>query len=128
MRSRSHRIACLLAALSLASPATALGQSAGDEQYEDPFAPETGQSGGGGGGEQPEAAPEPATPAQPAPEPAATESQQPQEAPQPAQPAAQQQLPRTGSDAGWLALSGTLLLIGGVALRVRLSEPAPRRR
>jgi LPXTG-motif cell wall-anchored protein len=118
MRGRPHRIACLLAAAALALPATASGQSAGDEQYEDPFAPETGQGGGGDGAQQPDPTPEPS-----AAEPAATESQPPPAA----EPAAQQQLPRTGSEAGWLVLSGTLLLTGGIALRVRLSERAPRR-
>jgi LPXTG-motif cell wall-anchored protein len=122
MGSRPHQIACLLAAAALALPATAWGQSAGDEQYADPFAPETGQGGDGGSEEQ--AAPEPA-PA-PAPPPATATQSQPPAAP--AQPAAQQQLPRTGADAGLLALSGTLLLAGGVALRVRLSAPGPRRR
>jgi LPXTG-motif cell wall-anchored protein len=127
MRSRSHRIACLLAALSLASPAAALGQSAGDEQYEDPFAPEPGQSDDGGSagddsGQEPaaggtaEPAPEPAPAAA---EPAATTAQAPDGG---------GELPRTGADTGWLALSGMVLLGGGIALRVRLSEPARRRR
>ena len=48
MRRRAHRTACLLAAVALALPGAAWGQSAGDEQYEDPFAPEPGQTDEGG--------------------------------------------------------------------------------
>jgi LPXTG-motif cell wall-anchored protein len=118
MRSRRHWIACLLAAAMLALPGSAAAQSAGDEQYEDPFAPEQSQ-------EQPQATPEPApapeaappsapAPAAPAPEPAAEAAA--------AQPAAAEQLPYTGADAGVLALGGALLLAGGIALRVRLRE------
>jgi hypothetical protein len=117
-----HRIVCLLAAGLLAFPAAAGAQSAGDDQYEDPFAPEPGQTDDGGSGAgsgtaddessgggtvQPAPTPEPA-PAAPA---AATTAQA-------------QQLPRTGGDAGLLALTGSLLLAGGVAIRVRLSGPA----
>jgi LPXTG-motif cell wall-anchored protein len=127
MRSRSHRIACLLAVLSLASPAAALGQSAGDEQYQDPFAPEPGQTdesdstggGGSGGSEDDGTAQDPA----PAPAPSAA-----QDAPAAPAAATTEQLPRTGADEGLVALAGAVLLIGGVALRVRVSEPAPRRR
>ena len=112
MRRRPHRIACLLTAAVLALPATAWGQSAGDDQYEDPFAPEPGQTddGGGssgGGGDAEPAAPEPAQPAPPA-----TEAQ--------ATPEPQQQLPYTGADEGLVALAGGMLLAGGVALRLRL--------
>jgi pyruvate dehydrogenase E2 component (dihydrolipoamide acetyltransferase) len=124
MGRRPHRIACALIAVTLALPGAAAAQSAGDEQYEDPFAPEPGQTGDGGeqeeeSGGQPAPAPEPApapapAPAAPAPEPAAATT-------------AQAELPRTGGDAGALALAGTLLLAGGVAVRVRLSAPARRR-
>jgi LPXTG-motif cell wall-anchored protein len=117
-------VSIVASALVLALPAAAPAQTPGDEQYTDPF-------GGGqeeGGGREPEETPAPAEPAEPAePAPAAPAPTAAQSAP-PAQPAAQQQLPRTGADAGWLALSGTLLLGGGIALRVRLSEPARRRR
>lgn len=117
--------------LVLAAPAAAPAQTPGDEQYTDPF-------GGGqeeGGNEQrepePQETPAPSQPSEPSqpeaappapaptPEPAATQSQVPN---------GQEQLPRTGADAGLLALGGTLLLAGGIALRVRVSEPAPRRR
>ena len=129
----------MLAAAVLALPAPAWGQSAGDEQYEDPFAPEQGQtdegdssgggdtgssgdgssSGGGssGGGETVQPAPS-APPAAAPPAPATTTTTT----------AAEQQLPRTGADTGLLALGGAVLLAGGVALRVTLRERGPRRR
>jgi LPXTG cell wall anchor motif len=100
-------IACVLAAAALAAPSAAWAQGAGDEQYQDPFAPET---------EQPEAAPAPAPPAggeasAPAPAPA----------PDPApQAGAAQQLPYTGADVEIVLAAGTALLAGGVALRIRL--------
>jgi hypothetical protein len=103
----------LACGLALASPASAVAQSAGDEQYEDPFAPET---------EQP--APE-ATPA-PAPAPVAgAESSAAVPAPalaaDPAPTAtAAQQLPYTGADAGIVLAGGVVLLAGGVALRLRV--------
>ena len=67
-------------------------------------------------------------PSEPTPVPETTASQAP--APTPAATtavAAQEQLPRTGADAGPIALAGTLLLASGVALRVRLSAPGRRR-
>jgi LPXTG-motif cell wall-anchored protein len=120
MGRRRSWLACALAVAALASPSAAWAQGAGDEQYTDPFAGE-GEQGSGQEEEQPEPTPAPAEPEAPAPEPSA-----------PAQPAegpnGEPQLPRTGADAGLLALGGTLLLAGGVALRVRISEPRPRRR
>jgi Meckel syndrome type 1 protein len=117
-------LAALVAAGLLAAPAPALGQSAGDEQYQDPFAGEDQ--------EQPSSSPdEPVQddgggatePAAPAPDPAAT-GQEPAPAPAPAESApetaAQPELPRTGADAGAVLLAGSILLAGGVALRIRL--------
>jgi LPXTG-motif cell wall-anchored protein len=142
MRRTGHRIACVLAVAALALPGAAWGQSAGDEQYEDPFAPESGQtddgddtgssagddtgssgggssgagSSGGGGAVQPAPAEQPEAVTAP---PATTS-------------AAGQELPRTGADTGLLALGGAVLLAGGVALRVTLRERErerePRRR
>src|SRR5215210_4614950 len=93
---RSLSVACAGLAL---LPAAASAQSAGDEQYEDPF-----------GDEQPQAAPT-ATPA-PAAQPA-----QATPAPAPAAPApspAATELPRTGGDARLPALLGAVLLASGV--------------
>ena len=115
------RFATLLAALLLALtvPTAALGQGAGDDQYTDPFG-----SGQNDSGEEP--AQDPDTPtssddqAAPAPAPAPSA---PSASAAPSQESAgggQGQLPYTGVDAGLLALSGGLLLAGGVALRVRV--------
>ena len=110
-------VAALLCAL--AAPAAALAQGAGDEQYQDPF-----------GDEQSQPAPAPTTAPAPAPAPAPAQApsapaptatpsaaQAPPASPAPA-PAAVQ-LPRTGADAGWLALAGAVLLATGLALRRR---------
>jgi LPXTG-motif cell wall-anchored protein len=116
------RLAVLLAALALLAPASAFAQSAGDEQYQDPFGGDDqsqsqgsdqqdtqGSSGGdSGSGETAQATPAPtAAPAAPV----ATTAQ--------AQAAAPQ-LPRTGSDAAPQLAAGALLLAGGLVLRVRL--------
>jgi LPXTG-motif cell wall-anchored protein len=113
-------MACAVAAAALGLPSSAWAQGAGDEQYSDPFGDEQEQ-GGGQSGQEPEETPAPSGPD------TSTSSQEP--APAPAAPVAQnagaessQQLPRTGANAGLLALGGTLLLAGGFALRVRLRE------
>jgi LPXTG-motif cell wall-anchored protein len=108
-----RRLAALTAALVLAVPGAAFAQSAGDEQYEDPF---------GGDQEQPEPTPEP-TAAPDSSSDTGGETAQAAPAPAPTAPeatAAQAQLPRTGADAGLLALSGVVLLGSGLALRVRV--------
>jgi LPXTG-motif cell wall-anchored protein len=104
----ARRLATMLAALvlSLAAPAAALAQGAGDDQYTDPFG--SGQN--DDSGDQEPAEPEPAAP-EPAPTPAATASQQ--------EPAGEEQLPYTGADEGLVALAGVMMLAGGIALRLR---------
>jgi len=90
-------------------PAAAAAQSAGDEQYSDPFANQSPSS-------TPAATPPPATGAQPAqatPAPAAA----PAASNAPAQAA---QLPRTGWDAGVPGVLGLVLMSAGVALRARV--------
>jgi hypothetical protein len=107
-------VTLLIAASMLALPAAALAQSAGDEQYADPFGqvkdPNSGQ------GQQSQA------PAQSAPTPAQTAA--------PANTADQAvasqtadapTLPRTGLPAWYLALYGAVLLLAGTALRRRFS-------
>jgi LPXTG-motif cell wall-anchored protein len=94
----------LIAVLFALLPAGALAQSAGDEQYEDPFADEPAQ-------EAP-AAPPASTPAPAAPAAPATAGQAPA-APQ----AAAAQLPRTGAETWLLALAGLALLCAGATLR-----------
>jgi hypothetical protein len=106
-------VTLLIAAFMLALPSGALAQSAGDEQYADPF-------------EQPPQEPsgpqdEPAPPPEPAPAPA--ESGQTAAATQTevAQPTDSQTLPATGLPAALLAGAGGLLLSGGTMLRRRVS-------
>jgi LPXTG-motif cell wall-anchored protein len=119
MLASRRRIAALLAAGLLAAPAPALGQSAGDDQYQDPFAGEDQQEQpapdtpvDSGGGSEPAPAP-----AEPAP---ASSGQEPAVAPAESGQAPRGQLPRTGADAGVFLLAGAILLAGGVALRLRL--------
>jgi hypothetical protein len=97
----------LLGALALALPAGALGQSAGDEQYTDPFA------------QQDEApAEQEQQPAEPSPggngdAEAAPAGEAGTEAAQPGSPT----LPRTGAPVLLFAAAGYALLLGGVAIR-----------
>jgi cytoskeletal protein RodZ len=115
------RLAALLVALALLAPASAFAQSAGDEQYADPFGGDQSQSdnqgsssdqgsSSGGGTTTAQAAPT-ATPAPATSAPTATTAQ--------AAPAAPQ-LPRTGGDPITPAVAGFWLLLGGVALRARV--------
>ncbi len=129
MRSRA---ACLLATAAVAlTPATALAQGAGDDQYTDPFA-----------GEAPAATatpePAPAVTPEPAAEPAPTAppdapgvaeaeivgEPEASAVPEPGATVAAQasagQLPYTGADAGLVGAAGAVLLAGGVALRLRV--------
>ena len=100
-----------VALISLALPAGAYAQGAGDDQYSDPF----------GADATPTATPKPA--ATPAPAPAQTAA-----TPAPATGAkatptpSANTLPYTGVDAWPLALGGALLLGAGVTLRARLRD------
>jgi hypothetical protein len=126
----NRRAAALVAVLlALGAPAAtapvSFAQSAGDDQYEDPFG---GQNEEPAQEEQPAPTPEPApaepAPAEPAPAPVepAAESTPTPAAPEPgAQPA---ELPRTGLDAGPVLAIGAVLLAGGVVLRLRVRERA----
>ena len=96
-------------------PAAASAQSAGDEQYEDPF-----------GDEQPQSQATPAPTQAPAAEPSQSEA-----APAPAapelsadMPPAPAPLPRTGGDAWLPGLLGLVLLSAGVALRAHARRRA----
>jgi LPXTG-motif cell wall-anchored protein len=125
-----RRLVVALTGLALAFPGTALAQSAGDDQYSDPF----GGGGGGGGNSSATPTPTPAAPSAPSTSSTApSTSTAPSSAsaaatPVPAASAAAPvttssgQLPYTGADAGLLALAGVLCIGGGVALRVRLRE------
>ncbi len=94
-------------------PASAAAQSAGDEQYEDPFGEEQSQA-------TPTATPAPAQPAEPAQSaPAQPAPAEPAPAPA-AAPAQAAQLPRTGSDAVLPGVLGLILVAAGVALRAHV--------
>jgi hypothetical protein len=103
---RSISVAVVLLAL---LPAGAAAQSAGDEQYQDPFADDPGQEAPAA---PPASTPAPAAPAAPAPTAAAPATAA--GAPQ----ASAAQLPRTGGEAWQLALAGLAVMSAGVALRV----------
>jgi hypothetical protein len=93
-------------------PAAAAAQSAGDEQYSDPFASEQKPS------PTPAATQAPATGAQPE---QATPAPAPAAAPAASNaPAQAAQLPRTGLDAAVPGVAGLVLLSAGVALRARV--------
>jgi LPXTG-motif cell wall-anchored protein len=125
-----RRLVVALTGLALAFPGTALAQSAGDDQYSDPF----GGGGGGGGNSSATPTPTPAAPSAPSTSstaPSTSTSTAPSSAGAAATPApaasatapvttSSGQLPYTGADAGLLALAGVLCIGGGVALRVRL--------
>jgi hypothetical protein len=100
-----------LALLALALPSAALAQSAGDEQYTDPFGQVdegTGSGGNGGNGEG-------NVPAEPAPTPV-----EPAQTGQETVAPTGETLPRTGLHAVALALVGAGSLAAGAALRRRL--------
>jgi pyruvate dehydrogenase E2 component (dihydrolipoyllysine-residue acetyltransferase) len=109
MLSRPALLATVLMLLLLAAPA-AWAQSAGDEQYDDPFAGQEDQG----------SSAQPAPTATPAPAPAAAPAAQ-QAAPAQAAPTASAaQLPRTGAETLLTALAGVGLVMAGVGLRLRL--------
>jgi len=97
-------------------PSAAAAQSAGDEQYADPFGDDQGQ-------QSQEATPTPTpAPAQTAPAPApAAPAPAPAAAPTAAAaPAQAAQLPRTGWDAAVPGLLGLIFVAAGVALRAHV--------
>jgi LPXTG-motif cell wall-anchored protein len=126
------RLAAVVAALALASPAAAFGQGAGDDQYQDPFpeeraqvepgdgltdeppvpdAPDDPGGSGGGDGADPGAGgtgggtdPAPGTEGDSAATPPG-------------------QLPNTGSEPLWLAYAGLTFLLIGAGLRLRTIDP-----
>jgi hypothetical protein len=103
-----HRslLTMLAVTASLALPAAAFGQSAGDEQYTDPFA-EQEEAPDQQGQEQP-AAPPAETPAEPSP--GGNGETEAAQTPSPS-------LPRTGAPVLLFAAAGYALLLGGVAIR-----------
>jgi len=108
-------VALLAAASFLALPAAAAGQSAGDQQYEDPLP--SGPVERGDRAPRQRSGP-PASP--PAAEPAASEALAGGETVPVAPAASGQELPRTGLPAGLIAAAGAALCGAGAALRSRV--------
>jgi len=123
----TNRPLCMLVALvialaAVALPATALAQSAGDDQYVDPFQ-NNGEKGDNSGGQNSGTQSDTTAGTQ-----QTTQSTTPTTAGDTAgttasDPAAAGTLPRTGEDPGPVVLIGLLLLGGGFALR--LAWPLP---
>jgi hypothetical protein len=107
-----RRSLVLLVAVLLVLPSAALAQSAGDEQYADPFG-QVEEPGGSQGEPAPEPAPEPAAPAPTEPSVAGQEVVAAQETDAPT-------LPATGAPALLLVGFGGLLFAFGAALRRNL--------
>jgi hypothetical protein len=114
-----RRIVSLAAVLLALMPAAAFAQSAGDEQYQDPFQ--------GQGQATPTATPAPAQPTQAPAAPAGTAAPAAPPAAPPAAaaaPAQAAQLPRTGWDAAIPGVCGLILLSAGGVLRTRVRRDA----
>jgi LPXTG-motif cell wall-anchored protein len=127
-------MALAIAAL-LAAPGAALAQSAGDNQYQDPFGSQgsgggqsggsqgsgggSGQSGGGqsSGGQSSSGQSSDAGSSQSSSSTGTTDAQT-------SQSTSSRELPRTGGEPGLVALMGAALTLGGVALRRRVRRPA----
>ena len=132
------RVLALLAALLVlaGAPAVAAAQSAGDDQYVDPFAGQdaggsggssgsSGSSGGQSGSSPSSSAPSSSAPSASAPSSSATAPTA-SSAPATTAPVSTQ-LPYTGTGTALRALLGAVLLLAGVALRLRVPD-VPRRR
>ena len=110
-----RRILVVAGTLLALLPSVAAAQSAGDEQYSDPFA---GKDQSPAQATPAPAAPPAAAPAQPAQPAQAATTPAPAAPAQAAPSGAQAELPRTGADAWLAALFGLALLSAGLALRV----------
>lgn len=109
---RSRLPAALAVVVALALPAAALADSAGDNQYSDPF----------GNSPPTQTQTQTTTPSAPAPsQPASTPAAQTQPTATTAS-GSSDQLPRTGLDLRVLGGAGVLLVAGGVLMRRRLGR------
>ena len=112
---RFRRAAATVAALALSTPGAAFAQSAGDDQYRDPFGEENQQQ-DQSGGDTGETAPDTSGESAPAPAPAPTPTPAPSTGTEPTATVAGE-LPRTGLGAGLVAALGVVLLGAGIGLR-----------
>jgi hypothetical protein len=130
-----RRVMALAIVALLAAPGTALAQSAGDNQYQDPFGSQGsggGQSGGsqgsGGGsgqsgGDQSSGSQSGSGQSSDGGSSQSSSSTGTTDA-QTSQTTSSRELPRTGGEPGLVALLGAGLTLGGVALRQRVRRPA----
>jgi hypothetical protein len=118
VRAQPHVLLILALLAALAVPGAAFGQSAGDEQYSDPFAGEDQQQQNQPQAEQP--APQPEAPAQPVEQPAAPApaDSSAEEATAPAE-SSDPSLPVTGLPALTLLALGAGMLASGLLVRRR---------
>ena len=132
---RPKRLAVLVAALVLTVPGTALAQSAGDQQYSDPFANQGGSGsggGGGGGGGQSSGAQSSGSSGSAGQSSAGQGGETGSSATsatgasgtQTATGGSARELPRTGGEPGLLALVGAGLTLGGFGLRRWVRRPS----
>jgi hypothetical protein len=117
----TNRLICLLAVLAIAVPAaalpaTAFGQSAGDDQYVDPFQDNENADNGGGNNDNSGSQSDNTSTNQQTSQTTTTSGDTAGASAQ--DPAAESGgLPRTGFNVGGVVLTGVLLLGGGLALR-----------
>ena len=131
-----QRLAALAIAALLAAPGTALAQSAGDNQYQDPFGNQgsgggsgssgsnsgSGSSGGGQSGDSQGSGSGSGQSADTGS--SQTSSSTGTTDAQGSQTTAGRQLPRTGGEPGLVALLGAGMTFGGLALRRRVRRPS----
>jgi hypothetical protein len=128
-----QRLAALAIAALLAAPGTALAQSAGDNQYQDPFGNQgsgggsgsSGSSGSSSGGQSGDSQGSGSGSGQSADTGSSqTSSSTGTTDAQGSQTTASRQLPRTGGEPGLVALLGAGMTFGGLALRRRVRRPS----
>ena len=116
-RLRYITVALVALLVAVALPATAMGQSAGEDQYTDPLAGEGGSNSGGSGGGGGGGGNAPAQPAQQTPAADATPAATPEPEAEPAQAENADELPRTGLEVWPIVAAGGAMLLAGFAMR-----------
>jgi LPXTG-motif cell wall-anchored protein len=120
--SRVRAVALVTAALAVAAPSAAVAQSAGDDQYQDPFGgTQTTGSGSSGSSNGLSQTPDLAGSSGSGTAGTGSSGSDVLAGDVPASASASQ-LPATGADAHVLALAGLALLLGGLGLRLRMAD------